>query len=75
MIKEKSCGNIADYMRKILVAGSFNDNLGLSGESSDRNIEKMETQPCPCCGFRIGIVAGTKDAICTNCGFKDPCCD
>ena len=75
MIKEKSCGNIADYMRKIIISGSFIDNLKLSEGSSNGESDKTETQPCPCCGFRIGIVAGTKDAICTNCGFKDPCCD
>lgn len=32
-------------------------------------------QDCPVCGDKIGIVAGSKDAICTNCGFKDPCCE
>jgi hypothetical protein len=40
-------------------------------------IEEYEEdfQPCPSCGYPIGIVAGTKDAICLNCGFKDPCCE
>lgn len=33
------------------------------------------TQNCPVCGHKIGNVAGSKDAICTNCGFKDPCCE
>ena len=33
------------------------------------------TQPCPRCNFPIGVVAGSKEAICTNCGFKDPCCE
>lgn len=32
-------------------------------------------RPCPICNFPIGKVAGTKEAICKNCGFKDPCCD
>ncbi len=32
-------------------------------------------QDCPVCGNKIGIVAGSKDAICANCGFKDPCCE
>lgn len=36
---------------------------------------KKETQPCLVCGEAIGVVAGSKDAICTNCGFKDPCCE
>ena len=36
---------------------------------------KEETQNCPQCGYPIGVVAGSKDAICGNCGYKDPCCD
>ena len=24
--------------------------------------------------YTFGLVAGTKEAICKNCGFKDPCC-
>lgn len=34
-----------------------------------------ETQPCPQCSNPIGVIAGTKEAICINCGFKDPCCE
>lgn len=30
--------------------------------------------PCPVCGFPIGAVRGSKEAICRNCGFKDGCC-
>ncbi len=33
------------------------------------------TQPCPQCNHPIGVIAGTKEAICKNCGFKDPCCE
>jgi len=29
---------------------------------------------CPVCGFPIGAVRGSKEAICGNCGFKDGCC-
>ena len=32
-------------------------------------------QPCPRCGTLIGAIAGSKEAICKNCGFKDPCCE
>jgi predicted RNA-binding Zn-ribbon protein involved in translation (DUF1610 family) len=39
-----------------------------------RKIQKP-SQPCPQCGFLIGIIAGSKEAICKNCGFKDPCCE
>jgi hypothetical protein len=31
-------------------------------------------EPCPVCGFPIGAVRGSKQAICQNCGFKDGCC-
>jgi predicted RNA-binding Zn-ribbon protein involved in translation (DUF1610 family) len=31
-------------------------------------------QPCPQCGFPICDIAGSKAAICPNCGFKDSCC-
>jgi predicted RNA-binding Zn-ribbon protein involved in translation (DUF1610 family) len=37
--------------------------------------EEKETQNCPNCGFPIGVVAGSQEAICKNCGFKDPCCE
>lgn len=37
--------------------------------------EKKVKQSCPVCGEPIGIIAGSKEAICTNCGFKDPCCE
>jgi len=36
---------------------------------------KEEEQDCPVCGIPIGVVAGSKEAICGNCGFKDPCCE
>ena len=32
-------------------------------------------QPCPKCGFLIGALAVSVEAICNNCGFKDPCCE
>ncbi len=31
-------------------------------------------QLCPQCGYLISDIAGSKAAICLNCGFKDPCC-
>ncbi|MFI5241010.1 MAG: hypothetical protein ACHQUA_01100 [Microgenomates group bacterium] len=46
-----------------------------SGETALNMREKIDSQPCPQCGEGIGLVAGSKDAICTNCGFKDPCCE
>lgn len=35
----------------------------------------VDKQKCPVCGYLIGVIAGSKEAICSNCGFKDPCCE
>lgn len=37
--------------------------------------KKKESQPCPMCGAPIGVLSGSFDAICKNCGYKDPCCE
>lgn len=37
--------------------------------------ENLASQPCPFCDFPIGVIAGSHEAICPNCGFKDPCCE
>jgi len=34
----------------------------------------VPTEPCPVCGFPIAAIAGSKQAICQNCGYKEPCC-
>jgi hypothetical protein len=34
----------------------------------------VQTQPCPVCGFPMVAIAGSKQAICRNCGYKEPCC-
>lgn len=39
------------------------------------NAKTGETQDCPNCGNMIGAQAGSKEAICKNCGYKDPCCE
>ncbi|KXK25824.1 MAG: hypothetical protein TR69_WS6001001430 [candidate division WS6 bacterium OLB20] len=36
---------------------------------------EQKKQPCPQCGGLIGNINGTRDAVCKNCGFKDPCCE
>lgn len=36
---------------------------------------KSSKQKCPKCGKHIGVLAGSLDAICKNCGYKDPCCE
>ena len=36
---------------------------------------RLRTQPCPVCGKPMGDMPGMRDAVCKNCGFKDPCCE
>ncbi len=31
-------------------------------------------QDCPRCGMSMNAIAGSKMAICGNCGYKEPCC-
>ena len=31
-------------------------------------------QPCPRCAYPISDIAGSRAAVCPNCGYKDPCC-
>ncbi len=31
-------------------------------------------QECPNCDNEMVGIAGRKDAICKNCGYKEPCC-
>lgn len=33
-----------------------------------------EISSCPNCGAPMYAVRGSKQAICSNCGFKDSCC-
>jgi hypothetical protein len=35
----------------------------------------LTLQKCPMCQDIISALPGTRDAKCTNCGFKDPCCE
>lgn len=35
----------------------------------------LRTQLCPVCETPMGDMPGTRDAYCSNCGFKDPCCE
>lgn len=32
-------------------------------------------QLCPVCKVIMGDMPGTRDAVCKNCGYKDPCCE
>ena len=45
-------------------------------ELSDTSHEiVLRTQECPVCGESMGDMPGSRDAVCHNCGFKDPCCE
>jgi len=50
-----------------------------SNQKDSQNIEikkcYIPLQNCPLCGEKISALPGTRDAICKNCGFKDPCCE
>lgn len=35
----------------------------------------VDGQLCPVCKEEIGLMPGSHDAICNNCGYKDPCCE
>ncbi len=35
----------------------------------------LRTQLCPICKKPMGDMPGSRDAICKNCGYKDPCCE
>lgn len=39
------------------------------------DISKENLRECPSCGLvtLVGMPGG-KDSICSNCGYKDPCC-
>lgn len=32
-------------------------------------------QLCPVCKSVISDMPGSRDAVCHNCGYKDPCCE
>lgn len=40
-----------------------------------KNGLNVEYQLCPLCKSPIGLMPGSQDAICHNCGYKDPCCE
>lgn len=35
----------------------------------------LRIQHCPVCEKEMGDMPGMCDAVCHNCGFKDPCCE
>lgn len=53
------------------------DKRKIKEKNFDNNLNKynIPIQSCPLCGKIISAMPGTRDAICGNCGFKDPCCE
>jgi len=44
-------------------------------DANTMSILGMPLQNCPVCGKIIGAFSGGRDAVCNNCGYKDPCCE
>lgn len=55
------------FMEKTITEGIYEY---IVGENN-----KPTNQLCPVCKFPIGLMPGSRDAICHSCGFKDPCCE
>ncbi len=51
----------------------MNDNASLYEKGPQLGI--LRTQLCPVCKTPMGDMPGSRDAVCHNCGFKDPCCE
>ena len=48
-----------------------------SPELRHRASRKQREQPvqrCPNCGMEMPAIAGSKTAVCRNCGYKEGCC-
>ncbi len=43
--------------------------------SKNKMREDLRMQLCPVCKTPMGDMPGSRDAYCSNCGFKDPCCE
>lgn len=69
------CGNTALNMRKYQISRIILNSSAHSQRGIDSDEADYKKQNCPLCGFLIGVLAGSKDAVCTNCGYKDPCCE
>jgi hypothetical protein len=44
------------------------------GVRDGSHAEAVPVMACPVCGFDMVAIRGSKDAVCSNCGFKDSCC-
>lgn len=41
----------------------------------EKSVCGIPLQDCPKCNAQMSALPGTRDAVCKNCGFKDPCCE
>ncbi len=59
--------------------------MGTESEETSRRLPRDEPRTrlpdvtdrlaaCPVCGHLMNATRGSKDAVCSNCGFKDSCC-
>lgn len=40
-----------------------------------KSIKNIPLRACPKCGEVISAMPGSRDSVCKNCGYKDPCCE
>lgn len=45
------------------------------GAAKPERVAGGDAQPCPRCGRICYVVEGRKDAFCSECGYKFPCCE
>jgi hypothetical protein len=39
------------------------------------HVGSIRAQLCPLCKSVMSDMPGSRDAVCHNCGYKDPCCE
>jgi NADH pyrophosphatase NudC (nudix superfamily) len=66
--------NLYNRYNRIMDEFSENKNEIVTQTHSNLDVTK-DTQECPVCGEQMGIMPGSRDAYCKNCGYKDPCCE
>lgn len=44
-------------------------------KEKQKETDNLPLQNCPLCDKLISAIPGTRDAVCPNCGYKDPCCE
>lgn len=42
---------------------------------NEKSTAGLPLQYCQSCGKIMSAMPGSRDAVCKNCGYKDPCCD